>query len=68
MYTDIQGYAESLVKYRLYSNINDAYKESERWHRKQNQGLEEPLQCPYNSNTNNLDIIYENNIQAKNKR
>jgi len=46
----VENYAKSLVKHGLYSTIDEARAESIRWHKKQERGLEEPLQCPHRPN------------------
>jgi hypothetical protein len=43
----VENYAKSLVKHGLCSTIDEARAESIRWHKKQERGLEEPLQCPH---------------------
>lgn len=46
-YEKIENYAKSMVKYGLYSNMDEARKESFRWHEKKERGLEEPMKCPH---------------------
>ena len=56
----VENYAKSLVKHGLYSTIDEAVAESIRWHKKQERGLEEPLQCPHHPDIETTITYTEN--------
>lgn len=43
----IENYALSLVKHGICSTIEEARNESERWHKKAEEGFVEPLKCAH---------------------